>query len=101
MSTRSNAPRGFTLLEFALVLPIFVLFIMAAVDLSRMQQGYAVLDDGLRVALRCVYPANAECISAKPASVETRYDVFNRDARLRAEEFHYSADAAWLRRPIF
>lgn len=94
-----NAERGFSLLEQALVLPVFLLLILAAVDVSRVLQAYSVLDDSLRQSLRCVSAANGECISTTDDTRNVTYSVFERDAQFRYLQYEYSGEASWIGAP--
>ncbi len=94
--------RGSTILEQALVYPLLLGVVIGAVDISRIFQGYSVLDEGMRSALRCVSPANGACINAVPVSSNPFYDIYynTTPTRYRVQQHKYLGEASWLTLPI-
>ena len=105
-SLRSKFPfsssRGSSILEQALVYPLLLGVVIGAVDISRVFQGYSVLDEGMRSALRCVSPANGACINANNLTTNSLYDVYENTApiRYRVQQHQYSGEASWLALPL-
>jgi hypothetical protein len=94
--------RGSTILEQALVYPVLLGIIVASVDITRVLQGYSVLDQGLRSALRCVSTANGECISTESSAPDARFNVYERISipRYRVQQHSYTGEASWLTQPV-
>ncbi len=102
MSITRGTQEGSTIIEQALVYPILLVIILGAADITRIFQAHAVLDQGLRSALRCLTPASGDCTEFAPRHSEDRFDVYRRlvAPTYRAQEFHYSATARWLGLPL-
>lgn len=90
--------RGISILEQALVYPVLLGMVIAAVDISRILQGYSVLDQALRSTLRCVTPASGECHLADGVESEALFNVYQDDQppRYRVQQHRYTAEAGWV-----
>lgn len=91
--------RGVALLEMAVVLPVVVLLVAGAVDLSRILIAHSALQAGVDGALRCAFPREAACVAA-PAS-EPAEPLFQWYLLSGARRYHYltstyTGEARWL-----
>ena len=52
MEPKNNSQSGQSLVEFALVIPVFILFIMGIIDMGRLVYSYSVLHNAVREGAR-------------------------------------------------
>ncbi len=79
---RTGKPRGQSIVEFALLLPVLLLILMGAIDFGRVFLGWVALNNTARVAANYA-ASNAPLISAGNVAALARYnDTVQRDAAL-------------------
>lgn len=72
--------RGYTLLEQALILPLLIVLISVAVDVTHVAQSYTALRQGVKTSIRCLYPTDSDCVEVNTSAPEALYEVTRYDA---------------------
>jgi hypothetical protein len=67
---------GHALLETALIIPVVLGLVLAAVDVNNFLRSYQAIQEGTRTALRCSYVVDGACIDVSAAPVLARYEAF-------------------------
>ena len=100
---RNSKSKGAALLEQALVLPILLGFIFAAVDINNAFHIHSVLEDSTNAALRCAFTTDGRCVEASAGLESDRQvDVWLRedgDPEYYVPTHNYSGEASWLSLP--
>ena len=65
---------GYSLFEFALTLPVLLVFILGAIDVTSSLQAYTALQEGVRSAVRCSTTTDGDCLQT---AAVTRDPLFN------------------------
>ncbi|MCB0318768.1 MAG: pilus assembly protein, partial [Bdellovibrionales bacterium] len=95
--------RGYTILEQAIILPILISFILAAVDINNAMHAYSVLEESTTAALRCAFTTDGKCIKANISEDSQRnVDVWlikEDSPRYYIPTYDYSGSARWLSLP--
>ncbi len=89
---------GLSTLEFAMVLPAILAFVLGSLSVSRVFQAHTALEAGVKTAVRCVYAADGKCVNTgQPAPVPlfTWYKV-NRPVKYEVPTFFYSGIGKWI-----
>ncbi|MCB0332167.1 MAG: hypothetical protein KDD55_01640 [Bdellovibrionales bacterium] len=80
MNNSMRSDRGYTLLEQALVLPLLVVLISVAVDVTHVAQSYSALRQGVKTSIRCLYPTDSDCVQVHTSAPNALYEVTRYDA---------------------
>ena len=92
--------QGYALFELALVMPILLLLLLGAIDLSRSLHTYSVLQEASSTALRCLYPTDGDCLRAAPVSAPLyNVSVDRNPPSWTVNLYNYSGVAEWLSKP--
>ncbi len=96
---------GYTLIEQALVLPILLVFIFGAIDVSNTMQAYNALQEGVRTSLRCTYTVDGECIdvpTAAPSPLFNWYEITGTTGdEVYGYRYHYEGTEKYIQRPVY
>lgn len=104
---RSKAPfiSGFSILEFALTLPVLLFFVLATVDLATIFQTKSALQEAVKTSLRCAYPIEGNCLEVHP---DTRAPLFDWERPIHPltphyyiPEYDYQGELSYLKLPYF
>lgn len=94
---------GFSILEHAMVLPVLLLIIAGAVDITTLMQGYSAIQEGVQTSLRCVYTVDGKCVQSSPDTRPRLYNYYlvNRQQEYLVDLFNLSGTASWIDRPTY
>lgn len=85
------------LLEFALVVPIFLLIVLAALDVNSLLSANSALNEGVKLAARCLYATDGKCVDSS-GSPPALFDVslIKSTPVIFGDLFDYSGHGSWL-----
>lgn len=94
---------GATLLEYALALPVVLTLTLGAIDISRVLQVQAALNQGTKEALRCLYPTDGGCSASTYTPGTALYNWYGSTASVGYDmgTFDYNGTASWFSVPRY
>lgn len=100
---KRSSSGGQSILEFAIVLPIFLAAILGTVDISNVLRAKSAVRKGVEEALRCSYTIDGQCVDASSLESTTYYNVYQRnvDTTYVVDTINYSAEASWIVQPAY
>lgn len=103
MKNTRRAYLGATLLEYAIALPVVLALLLGSIDVSRVLQVQAALNQGSKEALRCLYPTDGGCTHSTYAPGSALYNWYASTAAVRYDmnTFDYDAVASWFNVPRY
>lgn len=96
MMSHFSSSKGLALLEQAIIIPVALLVVFAALDVTRYIQAYSAVHEAVDKTLRCAAATDSrECTSPPSGSV---YSDFNKVwlNPIRTAPYDYSAVPSWL-----
>jgi Flp pilus assembly protein TadG len=86
--------RGFSLLEQALAFPAILVTLLGAFDLSNYYRAKNALQEATVRTLRCLTPADAECLQYAPPVTRAYFDAYLTGAAIFLQRRIQLADTA-------
>jgi hypothetical protein len=68
--------RGFSLLEFAMGLPVLLFSVLATLDVTAVLQARSALQQATTTSLRCVYPVDGSCTATTSDQRDQLFDYY-------------------------
>lgn len=99
----SDLRAGYTTLEFAVALPMVLVVLFGAIDLTALVQGYAALREGVRQSVRCVATTDGRCIGVSRASAIPLFHWYqlNGSPGYSADRLDIRGHGYWLKQPTY
>lgn len=94
---------GMSTLEMLVAAPILLSAVVGVVSVGRIYQTHTSLKEGVRQAVRCVYPTDPKCVEVLPATANIFYDWYkiNTDVNFEIDQYDYSGIEKWFNVPTY